>query len=172
MKYIAWVGKKQYELEVELQNGRHIVRLDGKKYEVDLRRIPGSPVYSMLIAGRSYEADVRRDGEWLNVSVQGETYRISVKEELWATASATATKSSQAGVHQLKAPMPGLVVEIRTRVGEKVQEGQALMVIEAMKMQNELCAQVDGTIKEIRVKEQDAVDPTQVLLVIESSDLE
>jgi biotin carboxyl carrier protein len=64
--------------------------------------------------------------------------------------------------------MPGLVVEIRTRVGEKVQEGQALMVIEAMKMQNELYAQTDGTVKEIRVKEQDVVDPTHVLLVIES----
>lgn len=168
MKYIAWVGEKQYELEVELQNGRHVVKLDGKKCEVNLRRIPGSPVYSMLIAGKSYEADVRRDGEWLNVSVQGESYRITVKEELWATAAATMAKSTQRGVHQLKAPMPGLVVEIRTRVGEKVREGQALMVIEAMKMQNELYAQADGTVKEIRVKEQDAVDPTRVLLVIES----
>ena len=168
MKYIALVGKKQYEVEVELRNGRHVVKLDAKKYEVDLRKLPGSPVYSMLIAGKSYEADVRRDGEWLNVSVQGESYRISVREELWATAAATTAKSSREGIHQLKAPMPGLVVEIRTRVGDKVQEGQALVVIEAMKMQNELCAQTDGTVKEIRVKEQDAVDPAQVLMVIES----
>jgi biotin carboxyl carrier protein len=168
MRYIAWIDNKQYEMEVELRNGKHVVKLGGKKYEVDLRRLPGSPVYSMLIAGKSYEADVRRDGEWLNVSVQGEAYRISVKEKLWATAACTTTKSSQSGIHQLKTPMPGLVVEIRTRVGEKVQEGQALMVIEAMKMQNELCARADGTVKEIRVKEQDAVDPTTVLLVVES----
>ena len=168
MEYIAWVDDKQYKLEVELRDGKHLVKLDGKKYEVDARRLPDSSVYSMLIAGTSYEADVRRDGEWLNVSVQGESYRISVKERLWATAAATAAKSSRSGIHQLKAPMPGLVVEIRTRVGEKVQEGQALMVIEAMKMQNELYAQTDGTVKEIRVKEQDVVDPTHVLLVIES----
>ncbi|MCX5801555.1 MAG: hypothetical protein NTX17_09245 [Candidatus Eisenbacteria bacterium] len=168
MKYIASVDKRRYELDVELQNGRHVVRLGGKKYEVDLRRIPGSPVFSMLIAGKSYEVDVRREAEWLNVSVQGELYRISVKEELWATAAATTATSAESGVYHLKTPMPGLVVDIRTRVGDKVQRGQALMVIEAMKMQNELYAQAGGTVKEIRVKEQDAVDPTRILMVIES----
>jgi biotin carboxyl carrier protein len=168
MKYIAWVDRKRYEVEVELQNGKHLVKLDGKKYEVDARRLPDSSVYSMLIAGESYEADVRRNGEWFDVSVRGESYRVSVKEELWATTAGTAVRTSQSGIHQLRAPMPGLVVEIRTRVGEKVKEGQALMVIEAMKMQNELYAQADGTVKEIRVKEQDAVDPTHVLLVIVS----
>jgi len=169
MKYIATIGKAQYGLDVELDDDRHVVKLDGKKYEVDLRRIPGSPVYSMLIAGRSYEVDVRRDGEWFNVSVQGESYRISVKEELWAAAAASSAKSSRSETYEVRAPMPGLIVEIRTAVGARVEEGQALMVIEAMKMRNELYAQTSGVVKEIRVKKLDAVDPAKVLMVIKSA---
>jgi biotin carboxyl carrier protein len=168
MKYIAWIDEKQYEVEVELENGLYLVSLNGKQHKVDARKLADSSIYSMLIAGESFEADVRPDGEFVNVSIQGESYRISVREELWARAASVSESGPLRGIHPLKAPMPGLVVEISVKEGQKVQEGQPLVVIEAMKMQNELSAQAPGIVKEIMVKEQDTVDPDQVLLVMES----
>ncbi|UCF79768.1 MAG: biotin/lipoyl-binding protein [Candidatus Eiseniibacteriota bacterium] len=168
MKYIAWIDGKQHKVEVELRNGMYVVTLDGKKHRVDARKLAGSSVYSMLIAGKSYEADVRHDGDSVNVSVHGESYRISISEELWARVGSATESGPRRGTHQLKAPMPGLVVQVGVKEGQRVQEGEPLVIIEAMKMQNELCAQSAGIVKEINVKEQDAVDPDQVLLVIES----
>jgi len=167
MKYIAWIDNKQYEVEVELQNGLYLVSLNGKKHRVDARKLADGSIYSMLIAGESYEADVRPDGEVINVSIHGESYRVSVTEELWAKAATSAEAGPVRGAYELKAPMPGLVVQICVKEGQKVQEGEPLVVIEAMKMQNELSAQSAGTVKNILVKEQDAVDPDRVLLVIE-----
>jgi biotin carboxyl carrier protein len=168
VKYVAWLDNRQHEIEIELEAGLYAVKLDKKKYEVDARKMPWSSVYSMLIAGKSYEADVRTDGDNVSVSIQGEMYKISLREELWARISVAAATGPKAGTHELKTPMPGLVVEVRVKVGQKVDKGQPLVVVEAMKMQNEICAPEAGTVKMICVKEQDIVNPTGVLVVVES----
>jgi len=168
MKYIAQIENRRHEVEVEMEDGLYSVKLDGKKYEVDSRKMPWSSVYSMLIAGKSYEADVRADGDAVSVSIQGEMYKISLREELWARISAAAALGPRAGTHELKAPMPGLVVEVRVKPGQKVDKGQPLIVVEAMKMQNEVCAPEAGTVKKVCVKEQDIVTPAGVMVVVES----
>jgi biotin carboxyl carrier protein len=168
MKYIAQIDNRRHEVEVEMEDGLFSVKLDGKKYEVDSRKMPWSSVYSMLIGGKSYEADVRTDGDVVSVSIQGEMYKISLREELWARISAAAGVRSKAGTHELRAPMPGHVVEVRVKAGQKVEKGQPLVVVEAMKMQNEVCAPEAGTVKAIHCKEQDVVTPAGVLVVMES----
>jgi biotin carboxyl carrier protein len=167
MKYVAWIDDKQHEIEVELKNGAYSVRLDGKRYDVDARRLPRSSVYSMLIGGKSYEADVTADGDSLSVSIQGEVYRISLREELWAKIAAATGTGPRTGTYELRAPMPGLVVDVRVSPEQRVTEGQPLVVVEAMKMQNEICAPSSGVVKKIGVKQQDIVDPDRVLVVIE-----
>ncbi|MBN1505079.1 MAG: biotin/lipoyl-binding protein [Candidatus Eisenbacteria bacterium] len=169
MKYIAQIDNRQHEVEVELEDGLYSVTLDGKRYEVDSRKLPWSSVYSMLIAGKSYEANVRTDGDVVSVCIQGEMYKISLREELWARISAAAAVGPRADTHELKAPMPGLVVEVRVKPGQKVNKGQPLVVVEAMKMQNEVCAPEAGTVKTVCVKEQAVVTPAQVLVVLESA---
>jgi biotin carboxyl carrier protein len=168
VKYIACIDDKQHEIEIDLEDGLYAVKLDGRKYDVDAKKLPWSSVYSMLIAGKSYEADVRRDGDVVGVFIQGEMYSISLREELWARISAAAAAGPKAGTHELKAPMPGLVVEVRVKTGQKVGKGEPLVVVEAMKMQNEICAPEAGTVKSIGVKEQDVVNPARVLVVVES----
>ncbi len=168
MKYVAWTEDKQHEVEVELEDGIYAVKLDGKKYEVDARKLPWSSVYSMLIGGKSYEADVRPDGDTVNVSIQGETYRITLREEFWAKIAASAPGGPAEGKHELRTPMPGMVVEVRVKLGQKVEKGEPLVVVEAMKMQNEICAPEAGVVREIGVKAQDVVDPSNVLVVMES----
>ncbi len=168
MKYIAQIENKRRDVEVELEDGLYSVKLDGKKYEVDAKKMPRSSVYSMLIAGKSYEADVRADGDVVSVSIQGEMYKISLREELWARIASAAAIGPKSGAHELRAPMPGLVVEVRVKAGQKVDKGQPLVVVEAMKMQNEVCAPEAGTVKTVCVKEQDIVTPPGVLVIVES----
>jgi biotin carboxyl carrier protein len=98
--------------------------------------------------------------------VDGETYRIRVEEEtryLIRTRGGTAGGGGQV----LKAPMPGRVVLIEVTVGQRVQKGDGLVILEAMKMENEFRASSEGTVKEIRVEVGQAVNPGDVLLVIE-----
>ncbi len=168
MKYIAQIENRRHEVEVEMEDGLYSVRLDGKKYEVDCRKMPWSSVYSMLIGGKSYEADVRADSDVVSVSIQGEMYKINLREELWARISAVAAVGPKAGSHELRAPMPGHVVEVRVKAGQKVEKGQPLVVVEAMKMQNEVCAPEAGTVKTVCVKEQDIVTPAGVMVIVES----
>ncbi|MFH0777820.1 MAG: biotin/lipoyl-containing protein [Candidatus Eisenbacteria bacterium] len=167
MKYIVWSNDGRHEIEVELRNGLYAVSLDGKKYGVDARRVSDTSVYSLLIAGKSYEVEVRPDGEYLSVFIQGELYRIAVRDELWAKSSGPVAGVAPGGVQHVRAPMPGLVVEIRVAKGERVEQGQPLVIVEAMKMQNELCSHGTGVVKEIAVKEQETVNQDQVMMIIE-----
>jgi biotin carboxyl carrier protein len=68
---------------------------------------------------------------------------------------------------EILAPMPGNIMEILVKPGDEVKEDDELLILEAMKMENPICATVDGVIKEISVKEKDAVDVDQLLLIIE-----
>jgi glutaconyl-CoA/methylmalonyl-CoA decarboxylase subunit gamma len=100
------------------------------------------------------------------VSVHGEVHRIRVEEEtryLIRTRGGTAAANGQV----LKAPMPGRVVLIEVAVGQRVSRGDGLVILEAMKMENEFRASGEGTVKEIRVQPGQAVNPGDVLIVIE-----
>ncbi|MEA2013835.1 MAG: acetyl-CoA carboxylase biotin carboxyl carrier protein subunit [Thermodesulfobacteriota bacterium] len=68
---------------------------------------------------------------------------------------------------EILAPMPGNIIEILVNVGDEVKEDDELLILEAMKMENPICAQSDGTVKEIKVKEKDVVETDQILVVIE-----
>ncbi|MBN2398404.1 MAG: biotin/lipoyl-binding protein [Deltaproteobacteria bacterium] len=68
---------------------------------------------------------------------------------------------------EITAPMPGNIVEIMVNVGDTVSEGDEVIILEAMKMENPIFAPADGTVKEIKVKEKDAVEADQVLMILE-----
>jgi len=68
---------------------------------------------------------------------------------------------------EVLAPMPGNIMEVLVNVGDEVKEDDELLILEAMKMENPICAPADGTIKEIKVKEKDVVDTDQLLVVME-----
>jgi biotin carboxyl carrier protein len=145
--------------------GRYRVRLEGETIEVDARRV-GEGLWSLVLGTESVVAEVTDEEGVSVVHVDGETYRIRVEEEtryLIRTRGGTARGGGQV----LKAPMPGRVVLIEVTVGQRVQKGDGLVILEAMKMENEFRASSEGTVKEIRVEVGQAVNPGDVLLVIE-----
>jgi len=106
-----------------------------------------------------------RDGVAV-AEVDGETYHIRVEEETRYIIRTRGGKAATGG-QVLKAPMPGKVVFVSVEVGQAVRPGDALVVLEAMKMENEFRATVAGHVKEIRVQVGQAVNPGDALVVIE-----
>src|SRR5512141_614761 len=136
MKYVTTIGDKEYSVEV--LDKRH-VSVNGKITEVDFEAINGQPVYSLLIDGKSYEAFVAPAEDAWQVLLQGRQYAVQVEDEREKRLRAAASGKLQAGGdYQLKAPMPGLVVAIPVEENQQIEKGQVLLVLESMKMQNEL----------------------------------
>jgi len=166
MKFAATLGDAVETVEVTGERGRYRVTLGGEVWEVDAR-LTAQGIYSLLIAGVSHVADVTdRDGACV-VDVGDETYVILVEEQ---TRYVLRTRSGAAGgrAHQtLVAPLPGKITHVAVRPGDTVAAGDTLLVIEAMKMENELRAGAPGTVAEVRVRAGQTVNAGDVLLVID-----
>ncbi len=131
--------------------------MSGKPDVVEVE--PG--VYSVLLNGRSYEARV--DGD--QVSIGGHRIRVEIADPRRWNPAKPGLKSE--GRESIKAPMPGKIVRVLVKAGDEVTAGQGLVVIEAMKMQNELKAARSGRVASVFVKENDAVVAGTVLAAIE-----
>jgi biotin carboxyl carrier protein len=164
MKYTTQVGERTYQ--VEIVDERHVL-LDGTPYEVDFIAIGDQPVFSLLINGRSYEAHAVRQGEGWQVLLHGQMYTANVEDEQAVRARALAHPTAgKTGEFHLRSPMPGLIVRILVSVGQTVEKGTPLVILESMKMQNELRAQKAGIICEVRAEPNQTVEQNQVLIVI------
>jgi biotin carboxyl carrier protein len=121
----------------------------------------------MLVDGRSYEVDLEEDGESLNALVDDNLFRIDLVDERRQRLRAARGKFSVAGPQTIRAPMPGKIVKILVEKGAEVTEGQGVIIIEAMKMENELRAPKAGKVKDILVAEGQTVDNRAELVAIE-----
>ena len=138
---------------------------DGAEREA-LVEIPEPGVYSVLIEGQSYDAFIEdRPEGGLVVSIDGHRFEIDVDDPRRWTRNAGGRGAS--GVQQVTAPMPGKVVRVLIAPGDVVKAGQGLVVVEAMKMQNELKAARAGTVATVPAKEGATVKAGEVLATIE-----
>ena len=165
MKYISTVNGSEYLIEIV--DERHII-VNDKKLTVDFNSVSGQPVYSLLVDGKSIEGFVYPgETEW-EVLLMGRQYPVEVEDEREKRLRAAAGGSvSETGEFHLRAPMPGMVVSIPVKEGQKIEKGQVLLILESMKMQNELKAPRDGTVGRIRVKVGESVEQRQTLLSVQ-----
>ncbi len=161
MKYITTIDNKEYSVEIE--DDKHIT-INGKTIEVDFESVSGQPVYSLLIDGKSHEGYVYADEENWQVLIHGQLYEAVVEDEREKKLRAAAGGVSDDGEFHMKAPMPGLIISIPVSEGDVIQKGQVLIILESMKMQNELKSPKDGTVHRIRVKPGETVEQKQNLL--------
>ena len=165
MKYLTKIEDKEYIVEIVDDNH---VRVDEQIFNVDFESISGEPAFSILVDGKSYEAMVYPDNDKWQVMLRGRLYTVQVEDEREKRLRATAGASvSATGEYHLKAPMPGLVVSLPVGNGQEVQKGDLLVILESMKMQNELKAPRDGVVKRVRVETGDSVEQKQTLLSVE-----
>ncbi len=164
MKYEVTVGEESYIIEVN-QEGQ--ITCDGEVLEIDFHAIGTSGLYSLLVNNESYEALVERREDAWRVLLIGDLYEVEVIDERAQLLKARAgSLLPETGEVIIRAPMPGLVVDVPVQVGQQVAKGENLIILESMKMENELKAPRDGRIERINVNAKDSVEQNQTLLVI------
>ena len=164
MKYVTTVNDQEFE--VEILDERHVA-VDGQVYEVDMAAVSGQPLYSLLADARSFEGYVyESDGQW-QVLMGGTLYEARVEDEqLRRLRLAGGGGGRESGPFLLKAPMPGLVVAVPVAEGQEVQKGDVLVVLESMKMQNELKSPKAGKVEKVKVAAGQAVDQGTVMVTV------
>src|SRR5262245_35691126 len=161
-----WVTLEGREAEVTFhtEGDRLVVEADGRHIEADFVRLPDGEVYSLLIDGRSHVVRVSPSAEGLEVELRGTVVPVEVKHPLEKMLQAASSVRTAVHGETVTAPMPGVVVAVRVKPGEAVKAGQAVIVVEAMKMQNELTVGHDGVVREVLVPERAAVAAGQALV--------
>jgi acetyl/propionyl-CoA carboxylase alpha subunit len=177
IKFIATIDGRDHTIDVEpagQESNTYVMHLDGRPYEVDARRMP-SQIVSILLGGRSYDVDLERIGRRgdsldgrVHVRVRGRVVRLELLDERRVKMKeAQGVRLDVGGVVNIDSPMPGKVIKVLVKEGDPVEEGQGILVVEAMKMENELRAPKAGKVRSISVKEGDAVEGGARLAAIE-----
>jgi len=159
------VGNKEYSVEIEKREKSFLIRIDGEEFDVDATLLK-KELYSLLISNKSYLTNIKSEGNKFIVDLNGESFEIEVLDEA-AKRMAQKRKDTTQGGQIIKAPMPGKIVKILVKEGEEVEPGTGMIVVEAMKMENELKSSSKGIVKEIAVEEGITVNAGDTLIVVE-----
>ena len=164
-KFVARVNGRSETVEVTGSDGRFRVTVGEQTIDVDARQ-PMSGLSSLLVDGVSHVAEVAPTEGGTLVDLDGATYLVEI-EEYARYVIRTRGGTSGGGTGQtIKAPLPGKVTHVAVAVGDHVKRGDTVVVIEAMKMENEFKAAAPGTVTEIRVRPGQAVNAGDVLVLI------
>jgi biotin carboxyl carrier protein len=161
-----WVTLEDHQAEVSFhtEGERLWVEVEGTRLEADFRRLPDGEVYSLLVQGRSHEVRVSPSGSGLEITIDGARVPVEVKHPLEKLLQSAQAAHQASPGETVAAPMPGLVVALKVKPGDLVSAGQAVAVVEAMKMQNELAARHGGVVREVLVAERASVSAGQPLV--------
>jgi biotin carboxyl carrier protein len=164
-----WVTREDHSAEVEFhtEGDRLFLEIEGRRLEADFLRLPDGEVYSLLVDGRSYEVGVAAapaDGGGVEVMHRGAVLPVEVRHPLEKLLLSQRGAGPARGGETITAPMPGLLVGYRVKVGDRVEAGQPVAIVEAMKMQNELTARRGGVVSDLLATERASVSAGQPLL--------
>jgi acetyl/propionyl-CoA carboxylase alpha subunit len=164
MKYVATSGER--EILIEILDEHHIT-VDGVDYEIDFESVSEQTVYSLLANKNSYDALVYESEEGWQVLLHGSQYVLLVEDERERRLRASLGGGPPDNVDfHLRAPMPGLIVTVPVSEGQMVDKGDVLVVLESMKMQNQLKSPRPGKISRVQVKAGDSVEQRDTLLSV------
>ena len=165
MIYDVQINNKNHRLELEHTDKGWRCRVNGREVQVDAI-FPRHDVLSLLLAGKTYE--IKRDSSATDVYlwVGGVRYTAEVRDPR-SLRSRRGAASNEAGPKKLLAPMPGKVVRVLIHAEQAVEAGQSILVVEAMKMQNEIKSPKNGTVQTIVAAEGANVNAGDVLAIVE-----
>jgi len=167
-EYFATVNKnkeKEYIINISVSGlNTFKIDIDGKKFLVDSVRI-NENIYSIIINGRSYAVDITEKGDCYDVMIDGDHFDIEVLDEVKRLIKHR-TSSVAVGTQTLEANMPGYIWKLMVDEGQEIKEGDPLMILVAMKMENEIKSPKDGVVGKIFVKLNDTVSAGDKLATI------
>ena len=164
MKYHVTIRSRTYVVEVDGGS----VTIDGERVESHSAAIPGTPLIHLLLGKESWTVACQQlEGHRWALGAAGERLEVEVQDDRSKQIEALTGKGRKAEVGGvIKAPMPGLVVRVEVHKGEMVDVGKGVVVVEAMKMENELRAQTHGIVEQIHVKAGDRVEKGAPLVTL------
>ncbi|MBF6589272.1 MAG: biotin/lipoyl-binding protein [Ktedonobacterales bacterium] len=187
MRFIARAGERQFTIGLPDDGRRKRITLDGKEFQVEWNPIgvaltlasedgEAASHYGLIAGTRSYDLYVRSlpDNEreadlgtrTIEVSLDGQTYTITVRDERTQALASLASEAHISGEIAMRAPMPGLVSNVLAEEGAVVRRGQTIIVLEAMKMENDLTSPRAGVVKRLRVTRGQTVNQGDTLALI------
>ena len=168
-RYLVKVENTEFDIELEYRSEKYFAIINGKEVEINCSQL-GESRSIMLIDGQSLEVDVRANGydSSRTAFILGQEIPVEIENYNLAQLKKTAGMTSGARMEKLlKAPMPGMILEIKAKPGNSIKKGDPLLIIEAMKMENIIKATGDGIVKEITVKSGQSVEKDDKLLEFE-----
>jgi acetyl/propionyl-CoA carboxylase alpha subunit len=163
---ILEIGNNQGKVRVEVErtSGRSIVRVEGREVACDWVRLPDGQC-SLIVDGRVFDLDVEVIGDRCRINGRGERLELGISDPRRRQASGPVGESLS-GTQRICAEMPGKVIRVFVKRGDAVVVDQGLLVLEAMKMQNEIRAPRSGTVQEVAAVDGRAVSTGEFLLEI------
>lgn len=165
MKLKAQIEDREQELIVKVDDGHVAAEIGGRVYDLQLRQ-PSPDSYLFFLGASVYECRVNERAESLDVDIRGRSYAVTIIDPKRLRSGQNSDRHHH-GVAEIRAPMPGKVVRVQIEAGASVEKGAGLVVVEAMKMQNEMKSPRDGVVVSIKVKAGDTVNAGDVLAVVE-----
>ena len=166
MKLVAVLRGKNVPIDVVKLNGQYSLTFQEKSLSVDAIR-PDLQTLSLLVEGKSYEVWLEKRGNSFSVYFYNDTIELELFEARKFKATEVTKKALPSGPLKVFSPMPGKIVRIAVSENTPVNKGDSLLIMEAMKMQNELKAPKSGIVKQVYVKEGEPVLQQQVLVLLE-----
>ena len=168
MKLEAQIDDREQELIVRIEDERVHAEIGGRVYDLEVRQ-PSPDSYLFFLGASVYECRLSERAaakEVFEVDIRGRTYAVTIFDPKRLRSGQNSDRHHH-GVAEIRAPMPGKVVRVQIEGGASVEKGQGLVVVEAMKMQNEMKSPRDGVVVSINVKAGDTVNAGDVLAVVE-----
>ena len=180
---VATLHQQNYALTINEAEAANKVTLDSQEHTIDWKLL--APLvksasgdvggrYSLLVAGKSYEVFARpitrpevKNAQLYEIFIDGQRFEVATEDERTRALTGLIKGSTHSSEATIYAPMPGLVIGIPLEVGAEVKAGQSVIVLEAMKMENDLSSPIHGKIKEFLVHKGQTVDLGSALVVID-----
>lgn len=164
MKLQIEIAGKKRQVELTQAGDRPVWTIDGQRLEADAVTI-APRIYSVLINGKSFDVRVESAGAELRATTGGREFKIGIQDQREWRRNRGGTIDAE-GLQRVLAPMPGKIVRVLVKTGDSVQAGQGLLVVEAMKMQNEIRAPKSGIIDRLAVVEGQTVNAGEVVAIV------
>lgn len=171
MDYI--VSEKDNNYKIKIKDNKKLeketiytILFDGKEKKVNLAPVNKSGHMSLIIDNKSYDLTFDKEDNCYIISVNGETFQMEVVDERFKKEQKS-EDIIKSGPLKIIAPMAGLVVSLEVKEGDIVSSGKGLIILEAMKMQNEIFSPGEGKVREIKIKAGDKVNCGDILMVLE-----
>ena len=165
VKLKAVIGDREHDLNVQIDGGSVRAEIDGRVYELELRE-PEPGCFLFLRDGEVHECRVSKAQDRLDVSLRGRNHAVAIVDPKRLRSGQDSDRHLH-GLAEITAPMPGKVVRVHIETGASVEKGAGVIVVEAMKMQNEMKSPRAGVVISINVKPGDTVNAGDVLAVVE-----